>query len=216
MTPPRGHQGARERKGMVISGPHEAALLLTLRAVVCTSQLHGTYVTTGTRGQRAGPGAEALCPFLSRHVHGQNARRCPAPHRRSQGQVQSCGWNRQCGHPVGAVRVLCPRRPATPGPREAARAGQCTFAFQGPPGRQQAGPALPTALTRQRGVPQPHPAQRRGERPLGGPSSARARGGSGTFVCPQTGFERVGLWGVLSSVFSCLVRSVFINDVQRP
>lgn len=103
-----------------------------------------------------------------------------------------------------------------PGPREAARAGQCTFAFQGPPGRQQAGPALPTALTRQRGVPQPHPAQRRGERPLGGPSSARARGGSGTFVCPQTGFERVGLWGVLSSVFSCLVRSVFINDVQRP
>lgn len=86
----------------------------------------------------------------------------------------------------------------------------------GAPGRQQAGPALPTALTRQRGVPQPHPAQRRGERPLGGPSSARARGGSGTFVCPQTGFERVGLWGVLSSVFSCLVRSVFINDVQRP
>lgn len=137
-------------------------------------------------------------------------------HTGSQGQVQSCGWNRQCGHPVGAVRVLCPRRPATPGPREAARAGQCTFAFQGPPGRQQAGPALPTALTRQRGVPQPHPAQRRGERPLGGPSSARARGGSGTFVCPQTGFERVGLWGVLSSVFSCLVRSVFINDVQRP
>lgn len=87
---------------------------------------------------------------------------------------------------------------------------------RGPPGRQQVGPALPTALTRQRGVPQPHPAQRRGERPLGGPSSARARGGSGTFVCPQTGFERVGLWGVLSSVFSCLVRSVFINDVQRP
>lgn len=159
---------------------------------------------------------EALCPFLSRRVHGQNARRCPAPHRGSQGQVQSCGWNRQCGHLVGAVRVLCPRRPATPGPREAAWAGQCTFAFQGPPGRQQAGPALPTALTRQRGVPQPHPAQRRGERPLGGPSSARARGGSGTFVCPQTGFERVGLWGILSSVFSCLVRSVFINDVQRP
>lgn len=57
---------------MVTSRPHEAVLFLTLHPNVSTSQLYETSVTTGTSegGQRSGPGAKTLCPFLFHCVHG--------------------------------------------------------------------------------------------------------------------------------------------------